>query len=306
MELIEAIYDFDTPEPRWLEHLVDAAQRTFANAQGAAAYRYDLSRDANVSQVAGPQAIAALPLMVHEEMPLEAVRMAYGAGPRALPVSWAWATPQGPRLPPRFGRAIHDLDLQDGYAVLAPLGLAGIAIGIGMPRHRLRGAGSASVQLLNQRWTAIARHLTTALTLRHAFASEAPVEELRPGGPHLLQQHAHRVERTRDEATPEAVETWAGLLSGRWSLVRAQHLGTRTRYLAVENPPGGLRSLTSAELEVVERVRRGQTSKEIALDLHLEESTVATSIARALGKLGLQTREELVHLSAALLGPARN
>ena len=303
LDLLDAIYDFDAPEPQWLGQLVHTSLRAFTNAEGATAYRYDLSVFADVKRVAGEREIASLPWTVHEEMPLDQVRAAYGSSPNALPVSWSWATPEGPRLPPRYGRALKDLGLADGYAVLAPHGLSGLAIGIGMPKHRLKSAGSAAMPQLNRRWSSIARHLMTAQRLRTAFANGTTLEEvshrsLAPG----LAEHARQVERAREATANEGagLEVWAGLLSGRWSLVRAQHHRGRSRYLAIVNEHPADRRLTPSEVEVVERARRGEAAKAIAIDLHLEETTVSMALATAMRKLGLRSREELVRLSGAL------
>lgn len=302
MDLLDAIYDLESAEESWLGRVADAAQRVFPSAQGVAAYTFSFQGTPGIGPVTGLAPIAALPLMVHDEMPAEAVRAAYcDFGPRALPVSWAWATPQGPQLPPRYGRAIADLDLTDGYAVLAPVGPRGVAIGLGMPRVRAR-QGSLSLAALNVRWSAIARHTSTALRLRAALVEDTLLDLGRRRGGAL----GTRVASAREDVSPElgGLESWAGLLAGRWSIVRAQHGGGRQRWLAVENPAGDpLRGLTPAERELVERARTGDALKAIAIDLCLDEATVATTLARGLRKLGLASRAELITVSAGLRAP---
>lgn len=98
------------------------------------------------------------------------------------------------------------------------------------------------------------------------------------------------------------VDRWEGLLTGRWTIVRTQAVGARIRFIALENPGGGspLRGLSDRERTVVERISRGASNKVIAIDLGLGESAVAMILARALRKLGVERREHLPCLAAAL------
>jgi two-component system, NarL family, response regulator NreC len=56
-------------------------------------------------------------------------------------------------------------------------------------------------------------------------------------------------------------------------------------------------SLSAREREVMAEVARGYTSKEIGEKLFLSEKTVATYRSRAMFKLGLETRAELIELA---------
>ncbi|MCU0700759.1 MAG: LuxR C-terminal-related transcriptional regulator [Myxococcaceae bacterium] len=309
LDLLDALYDLEAPEARWLSCVADAASRAFTSGDGAAAYRYSLAHEAEVGPIAGTREIASLPMMVHDEMPLEAVRLAYGMTPRALPVSWAWATPQGPRLPKRFASALAGLELADGYAIIAPMGLEGLAIGLGMPRRRFTRAGTTSIDAANRRWTAIAAHASTALALRTAHAAGSVVDlgarAERQAGPLADVLKALESRRTTSPHDASALEAWAGLLSGRFSIVRTRLDGGRLTWLAVENPHAeALRSLTPAERVLVERASTGAALKHVALDLGLAETTVATTLGRALQKLGLRSRAELVTLASGLRAKA--
>ncbi|RME96077.1 MAG: DNA-binding response regulator [Verrucomicrobia bacterium] len=57
--------------------------------------------------------------------------------------------------------------------------------------------------------------------------------------------------------------------------------------------------LSNREFEVLVRLGRGQTVKQIALELHLSEKTVSTYRTRLLEKLGLQTTAELIRYALA-------
>lgn len=100
----------------------------------------------------------------------------------------------------------------------------------------------------------------------------------------------------------EFVDHWEALLAGRWSIARTRAYGGRIRFIAVENHATGplLRALSRRERAVVGGVARGRSNKAIAIDLGVTESAVAMLLARALRKLGLERREHLPRLAAAL------
>jgi DNA-binding NarL/FixJ family response regulator len=71
-------------------------------------------------------------------------------------------------------------------------------------------------------------------------------------------------------------------------------------------PPGG--ELSPRELDVVQRVARGMSNAEIAVDLHLAETTVKSHIARVLAKLDLRDRVQIVVYAyqTGIARPGRN
>lgn len=318
LPLLEAAYDLEADATTWLDGIASAAVRAFPHADGVVAYTFDFSGAPEVTAAAGEPEIIRIPALVHEGLPFEAVRAAYGGAPRALPVSWSWARPGGPYLPEPLAVAYGELGLCDGYAVLAPDEDRGVAVGIGMPRPRYLGATPSTLTPMNERWSAFARHARAALRLRTALASDATAGELDASGtgelPRELEPHRARLARciARAEAARtevggdpvRAMSVWAQLLEGRWSIVRhRQHQG-RVRYLVVENPHGDvLRRLTPIERCVVERAVTGEAFKVVAMDLGLHESSVANALHRAMRKLGVATRAELIRLGAALARP---
>lgn len=279
-QLIDTIYALEAPETDWVGAVAEAARAAFGEGEGVAAYSWSMHPTPSVGLIRGDHDIAKLPMTVHDEMPAELVRAAYGVTPRALPVSWAWATPRGPMLPPRFASNLKALDLVDGYAVLCPVGAQGLAIGLGMPRRRRTPTASQPMEQRNQRWGGVARHVCVALELRAASRSAVgAIDE-----PQSV---------WRDHAAFDA------LLDGRWSVVKVERQARSTRYLVVENHDE-LRRPRPAEREVLERALAGQPLKRIALDLGLAESSVATSLSRSLSRLGVASVAELQQLKASL------
>jgi NarL family two-component system response regulator LiaR len=65
--------------------------------------------------------------------------------------------------------------------------------------------------------------------------------------------------------------------------------------------PGGPEVLSERETEVLRLLARGQSNKEIARDLHVNESTVKSHVSSILAKLGVQSRTQAA-LHAAKIG----
>ena len=104
----------------------------------------------------------------------------------------------------------------------------------------------------------------------------------------------------RRAAPDRAVDEWKGLIAARWTLVDVCERDG-TRYLvARQNSPKskGPVALSEREKQVVALAGMGQHNKLIAYNLGISHSTVRVLLARAAGKLGVSTREELLCLCA--------
>lgn len=88
---------------------------------------------------------------------------------------------------------------------------------------------------------------------------------------------------------------WEALVSGKWTIFDSDDRpdGRRCLLLRRNEKP---EPLSGREREVVRRVAIGHANKTIAIDLGVTSSAVARTLARALRKLGLKTRLELVLL----------
>jgi DNA-binding NarL/FixJ family response regulator len=96
--------------------------------------------------------------------------------------------------------------------------------------------------------------------------------------------------RTTDMGDSQAA--WQALIAGRWSLVDRFDSDGQRFVVAYRNPPGVLdpRRLTPREECVATQAALGRSNKEIGDSLCISDSTVATLLAAALAKLGLQSR----------------
>lgn len=171
-------------------------------------------------------------------------------------------------------------------------------------------------------WVRVASHLGAALRLRRRIEErqQQPVAVLSPAGRILdaqglgpgarseLGAAVQRVERARGalrrSRPEESLSLWEALLRGRYTLVDRIDCDGRRFVLAYANEieraePG---ALTAREAAVVRWVVGGAANKEIAYGLGITESTVAWHLMRAIGKLGLRNRVELIALWRAAQG----
>jgi DNA-binding CsgD family transcriptional regulator len=184
--------------------------------------------------------------------------------------------------------------------------------------------GAQISQAARESYCRLAVHLAAGLRLRRALAGAEPLDRAEAvfetdgrlahaegrataGNMRgLLQAAVTRVDRARTSKMREddvtALELWQGLVEGRWSLVDRYDSDGRRYYVAIANPPIGVRdrALTEMEAQIVAQVAAGEPNKVIAYCLGLAESTVAGRLATAMKKLGIASRIELVRLSRSL------
>lgn len=151
-------------------------------------------------------------------------------------------------------------------------------------------------------------HVATMFRLRRSLggaALEASLADavLDPRGK-LLHAEEPAKARTLREKLREAVRRRAGdpsgvlwdrLVAGRWSLVDRFDFDGKRHFLAIRNDPHfrPRHALTERERQVARMAAQGLMNKEIAFALGIAESTVATHLRRALGKIGVTRRSEL-------------
>lgn len=116
----------------------------------------------------------------------------------------------------------------------------------------------------------------------------------------ILRSAAFRVDLARGKARrgdPErALEVWAGLVCGQWSLVDWFDKGGRRYILAMANPTDGRdpRGLSDQEQQVAVLASSGQSSKCISHELGLSPGRVSMLLASAKRKLGVRNQAQLV------------
>ncbi len=173
-----------------------------------------------------------------------------------------------------------------------------------------------------RRLARIASHLAAAARLRRA-TDEAPVAVLAGDGKPLhaeglttqaalprLRDAVRRMDRARGpirRSNPdEALDGWAALVEGRWSLLDSFESDGKRFVVARENAPAmpDPRGLTDSERAVAQLAAHGHSNKLIAYELGFAIGSVAAYLAAAMRKLGCATRMALIN-RLQLLNSAR-
>jgi len=162
----------------------------------------------------------------------------------------------------------------------------------------------------------VAHHVSAAVRLRHCFGGFAAdpwpdsgtESALRFAGGGMVRTKSLRA-RMRDmivchelvedaQRLPEDLPAsfWAAVGCGDWSLIDRFERDDRFWLVAYrhETPSKDPRCLAAREREVVELAARGETNRRIGMALGIAVGTVAGQLSRALAKLGLSDRNDLV------------
>lgn len=207
----------------------------------------------------------------------------------------------------RFNEIASTVGVRDGAGVVFSDGTLGVLIAALLP-HKARLAIAE-----RRMWSRIAIHLSHALRLRRRITGP-PVAVLAPNGRmlhaeqdalplparELLRAHVKQVERARSRTrradAPSAVALWKGLVDGRWSLVDRFESDGKRFIVALENPIGTppIAQLSPKERAVCQLAAEGYPNTSIAYALGSKPSTVGNQLSRALQKLRLAKRSDLV------------
>lgn len=115
-----------------------------------------------------------------------------------------------------------------------------------------------------------------------------------------------RARAARRTDGPEVEAIWRALSAGRLTLLDRFESNGRRFLIVRENVPGGrvARALSPREGQVVALAALGHSNKLVAHCLGISRSMVAACLRRAMDKLGLRCRVELVQICARLGGPS--
>lgn len=111
-----------------------------------------------------------------------------------------------------------------------------------------------------------------------------------------------RTRTTQVESHPrDAATIWEAMVAGVWSLVEQFDSQGHRCFIARRNAHAAP-ALSDRERQIVARASLGHSNKHIAYELGLCSSTVASQLTSAARKLGVSSREVLVHAFAVLGG----
>jgi DNA-binding CsgD family transcriptional regulator len=104
------------------------------------------------------------------------------------------------------------------------------------------------------------------------------------------------------ETTHRRLALWNGLLAGRWVVVDRFETDGRRCFLLAEpaGEEGVFASLGAQERRLVTLVAAGFSDKAMAVTLGIAPSTLSGVLRRAVAKMGLRSRVELVRLLRVL------
>ncbi len=317
--VIEAAYSLEQDSQSWLDRLVAAAHSSLDQGLGTFAYQYDLRDPANFVQLT--RSLKG----VEDDVTAGAESFSLRA-PEAVNRIMYPLAPWFGTASERLGHALSNLP-EAGGMIEAGMNDSVAAIGgIGDGRGLMLGAVLPRSQKLAPRlratWSRVTIHISAAYRLRCALLDRAvfdPVPEaaaiLDPKGGvqhavgraktraarESLRDAALRIDRARGalrHEPEEAITLWRALVDGRWSLVDHFDSDGRRFVIAARNAPCVTRPLclTPRERQVATLAAAGHANKLIAYDLGIAEGTVATTLTRAMQKLGVRSRTKLALL----------
>ena len=322
VEILEASYRLDQPDEKWLRDLLVAtrdAQPVSDMGLGAAGFFFEASPDGERLHswdhvlAGGPSEILGALNSFHASLPPAAVQAIFLRPPVCATLT-QMGLPRGAEAEALGIPEVLGLQATDASGI-------GCSLLFALPRETVLR------KQVRRHWEAVAQHVRAALRLRHRlgradlWARAEAVIDPGQGTGHVihaqgaagkrdaretLRQLALTLDRARTRRErgdgEAALRAWPGLASGRWTLVEHFESDGRRYYVALRNEPDAvpLVKLTQQEQRVVEHAVHGEPSKVIAGVLDLEESTVSTHLRRAMAKLRVRSRAELIGLGSAV------
>lgn len=323
VRLVEVAYQIELERREWLQQLAEVLVAMRSGGTGLMVYEYDASQPEEGVAIPAyalnglDEDFARGAILHNANTPPDDARRVYHSGIRCGTVSEVLAE-RGvlPRDHESFSlyRELAAPDTEDAWGLSAS-NPDGRGVGIAAPLQEVSGMSEEMREL----WGLVGVHLATAYRLRHA-EREAEREEdtaiLDPGGTlvhadgvgydtptrEVLQQAVREMDRARSKklrAEPsEALPLWRGLVEGRWSLVDRWDSDGRRYVVAHPNDPQFEKPepLTQRERQVVAYASQGDSTERISYSLGLDEEHVEATLASAMKKLGVDSREALVQL----------
>ncbi|MCC7540911.1 MAG: hypothetical protein IT379_32130 [Deltaproteobacteria bacterium] len=317
--VVEAAYRPAADERTWLDALLEAAAPLLDDGLGLLAYRARRAEDGRVvveppvARGARSASIAAF-AMATRLSPDATLEHAYFRSPPVAAYSevvGAEALAESP-IARTYGRLTGIRD----FLTVRGVEPDGHCVVLGAPLRSIRRLDDDTRVRLEQ----LGAHLAAAARLRRRAdarrdglpaGTEAVVA---PGrgvvhaegdaveGASIIAAAAESLERSRGKRDGRALAVWTALVQGTWSVVEHFEGDGRRFLVARRNPVHASEPavLSERERQVVCLAVLGHSQKLVAYELGLAASTVGTLERRAMRKLGVRTRAQLVTLLSAL------
>lgn len=314
LAVVEAAYRIEDRVETWLDGVLQATRSLLDEGEGVGVYTYRLRKNGQIVRTSAlrstfdtfePQFVTE-GIATAEQTPSALVPQMFLADPPIVTLSSLW-----PSMPHADFPTFRPLESMAGhgfrdYVAVRGCDPTGVGLMVGAMSTRPRSLGHAEVE----RWRLLRAHLLAGLRLRHALEAEAVLE---PDGRVVhaegeargcraldaLRDRARQIDRAR--AAPgrkdpaAALQSWEGLVTGRWSLVDRFESDGRRYLVARRNDPelAEPRSLSHRERQVLAYAALGYANKHIAYTLGLAPSTVSSHLRTAMRRVGAPSRAAL-------------
>jgi len=329
IELTEAVYDLEMEDGAWIPNLLQVGLPILDRGLGVAAIAY--TRDPNAPDfivhqkfaASGPPDLVARLDRVASELPREVYRELLRPG---LVSTLSKVAADHPECLEAYARHIEGCRDVFGMTAVDPNGLGILVIACLPEITTLRGRE-------RELWKMVGAHVAAGHRLRGAMVSvksttglprdaEAVIDPTRirltdaaglaqnKEAAHALREAAVRIDRARGKTRKSdpggALEMWRSLTEGRWSLVDWFDSDDRRFVLALPNAPQVIdpRGLSERESLVATYAMHGDSMKLIGYRLGISKATVSSTLKRAMRKLGVKTRAQLIERFGAFEPPA--
>jgi DNA-binding CsgD family transcriptional regulator len=324
IRLTQLAYRLDIPDSEWYGTVAEEAAGLTPEGIGAMVYAFDVSaagagvRIPDWASYGVPEEFTRATLELNRRTTTAEAALFYRRGILCGTVSEQLATAgQSSRDGSTYDDTVAGLGIPDSFGVTAsaPDG-RGIVVNAPLSRRTRLDSRTRHV------WRQLGVHLQAAHRLRRSLQQgddrrqaiidpsgrieDARSDARQPDARERLARAARNIDRARSSHAPddacEALELWEGLVDGRWSLVEHVESDGRRYFVAHANAYGleDPRALTPRERHVVAHIGQGDSNKWTAYQLGVREGTVARLLERALHKLGLSSRHELVWIYSTL------
>ena len=315
LDCLAAAYRLDLDGAEYVSQLAEAAASVLDRGHGVIAYTYDARDRARpridhfaVSKRFDPSWLPAFDAAV-EAAALDIGSPSHPAGFDVWERMLCGQASAVPKMRPFLPLFAHLGGARDAFAVNA-LDASGQGLWLGAPLPSTVREPREQFTL----FTRFAAHLTSAVRLRKSAAKPKPAAILAPSGALLhaeegddgvveAREELRHATLAFDEARTKkmrndvelATRRWRPLVGSRWSLLDDFDSDGRRFVVAVANPPPTRpprNDLSEREHQILTQAHMGHSTKVIAYELGLSDSTVRVLLHRAARKLGASTREE--------------
>jgi DNA-binding CsgD family transcriptional regulator len=317
LRVVEAAYDLEPTDEQWLKNVAEAVRPHLDDDFGIAAFEFVRVGDEPPTMLQSqhlwmPESLAAVYPRMFANMPPELRVRPFRLGPCVSGSEMMNMKEEFADLP-QMKNGLQKFGMFDSLWITAT-----DPMGRGCGFHAGRKAIAWATATEKKKWGRVAAHLSTAIRLRYRLREATESEPLAavfdPNGKlhdatgeareaaarDTLRDAVLRIEKARGsqrlEAPERALDAWQALVDGKWSLVDQVELDGRRYIVARKNEPRapGPTALSDRERQVLGYARLGHHNKLIAYELGLADSTVRVLMSRAMAKLGVHSRDELL------------